>query len=99
MKPIARERDGWVGACNYSGCDAYWGQIYTGSNNVFAENKGVAGIGDIVLCCKGHPGLIITGNGTILTNNKYTSRLGDAVGSGVSGVIDLIQLPRSVYSN
>lgn len=89
-RPVARLGDITIGKCRHPLCAALpvvYGKIVTVSPNKNANTRGVARIGDIVLCENGHTGTIITGDARLRTNNRDTARVGDQFYGVYEGVI------------
>lgn len=89
-RPIARLGDLTFGKCLHPLCIAKpftYGQIITASTNRQVNTRGVARLGDTVLCELGHQGIIITGDPRIKTNTRDTARLGDQFFGIYSGFI------------
>jgi len=85
MPQVARIGDIGVGYCYVHGSQV--GRIVTSSTNVFAENKGVARVGDIVVAGCGHTGVIVKASNTVLTNGRGTARVGDIFAGVFTGSI------------
>lgn len=58
------------------------GNIITGSPNVFANNLGVARIGDRVFCIKHGIQSIASGSRTVIANGAGVARVGDRTTCG-----------------
>lgn len=89
-RPISRLGDTTIGKCTHPDCinkPVVYGQIVSASANRKANTRGVARVGDTVLCELGHPGTIITGDTRIITNSRPTARVGDQFVGTYSGTI------------
>lgn len=89
-RPIARLGDTTAGKCLHPLCidrPITYGRIITASPNRIVNTRGVARLGDQVLCDFGHPGVIITGDPRNKTNTRDTARLGDQFFGIYSGII------------
>lgn len=87
MVGIARKDDTTMGTCYNPVHDpplVTGGSITTASEDVTANGKGVARLGDTVTADCGHTGKIISASGTITTAGKElnVARLNDSVGDG-----------------
>ena len=83
MALVARIGDTGIGTCYcHKKSRTVTGTIIIGSSNIFANGKGRARIGDIVMCDCGHTATLIMGNSTVLSNNIPQSRMGDMFAGG-----------------
>lgn len=78
MRGVARLGDRTQGACKVHGPNI-GGTIITCSENVQANDKGVARLADTVLADCGHQALIITCAPTTQANDRGIARLSDLV--------------------
>ena len=73
------------GIARDSGTDVAGGADIQGSGNVFANNKPVVRVGDLI-AAHGKPPhnapMMIAGSGNVFTNNKSTCRDGDTASCG-----------------
>ena len=89
-QPIARITDIGVGQCSHpshNGTISMSGYIITSAQTVYAYNKKVARVGDIVIGMCGHSGTIVTGSSNVITENKKTARVGDQFIGDFTGII------------
>jgi uncharacterized Zn-binding protein involved in type VI secretion len=61
---------------------SHGGLIISGSDNVYAENKPVARVGDLVRCRRHGVKLIISGADSVRTNGKVTGMNGSICSCG-----------------
>ena len=87
---VARLNDRTIGTCNHPSHPPQvnmGGTIITASDNVTANNRGVARLNDSVQTDCNHFGEIITGSDNHTTNGRPTARLNDQVGGDYVAVI------------
>jgi uncharacterized Zn-binding protein involved in type VI secretion len=89
MPAVARLNDMSVGVCScHKSPISTVGFVITTSPDVFANDLGIARIGDLILASCGHIGIIISGSSIVFSNSINVSRIGDStVGCFVSTIV------------
>lgn len=78
MQPVARIGDIGIGTCYcHKSPITVVGTIVAGSSTKFANNIGIARIGDMVICSCGHVTTIVMGSPSVFADNIPASRMGD----------------------
>lgn len=80
--PVARLGDRTIGrcTCHTPTKDNVGGTIVSASPDDFANSRGVARLGDLILADCGHYAKIITASSTHFANSRGVARLGDLGG-------------------
>ena len=85
MPKVARIGDIGIGYCQIHRVQT--GKIINCSIDTFAEGKGVARQGDMVIAGCGHSGTLIKVSNTVFVNGKGMARVGDTFAGIFSGTI------------
>lgn len=82
MRQVARLGDATIGrcTCHTTTLENVKGTIVSASTDTFANNRGVARLGDLILAECGHYAKIITSSDQAFDNNRGIARLGDRGG-------------------